>query len=150
MDMQPPPELNGKTTTFRKYKKLSEDTIELGDGSNPPAGLINPNYKQQPSNPRKCVECGKTHDTIVENTMTGERIEEFSISKCKDCILFGSIRKLERPETPPALKEREDNILCEWGGNARCITSDGRNVNMAEELNRLEIDKQNFIKKLWI
>ena len=26
----------------------------------------------------------------------------------------------------------------EYGGTLRCITSDGRNVNMAEELNRLE------------
>jgi len=61
-----PPEWKGKTTTFRRYKKLSEDIISLGDGEDPPAGLINPDYKQQPSNPRKCVQCGKTHDTIKE------------------------------------------------------------------------------------
>ena len=30
------------------------------------------------------------------------------------------------------------DLKSEWGGTARCITSDGRNVNMAEELNRLE------------
>ena len=29
----------------------------------------------------------------------------------------------------------------EWGGEARCITSDGRNVNIAEELNRIEKEK---------
>lgn len=30
----------------------------------------------------------------------------------------------------------------EWSGHLRCITSDGRNVNAAEELNRLEnVDK---------
>ena len=26
----------------------------------------------------------------------------------------------------------------EWGGSLRCITSDGRNINMAEELNKTE------------
>jgi hypothetical protein len=29
----------------------------------------------------------------------------------------------------------------EWGGSLRCNTSDGRNVNVAEELNRLEREK---------
>jgi hypothetical protein len=30
----------------------------------------------------------------------------------------------------------DDHYEMEWGGAARCMTSDGRNVNMAEELNR--------------
>lgn len=34
---------------------------------------------------------------------------------------------------------KEGEIIKEWGGSARCITSDGRNVNMAEELNNLGI-----------
>lgn len=54
-------------------------------GIDPPSGLINPEYKQQPSNPRKCIECGNLHDTIVEDTMTGERLEE--IDKCQDCLM---------------------------------------------------------------
>jgi hypothetical protein len=128
-----PPSMTGCTVRFKRLKSLSNDFF---GGIDPPPGLINPDYKQQPSNPRKCLECGKTHDTIVENTMTGERLEE--LNKCKDCMLFGSIRKLERPETPPALKEWEDGVIAEWGGTARCMTSDGRNVNMAEELTRLE------------
>lgn len=83
-------ELIGKTTTFSRYKKLADDEpISLG-GEDPPSGLINPEYKQQPSNPRKCIECGKMHDTIVENMTTGNRIEE--IQKCKDC-LFSPIFK---------------------------------------------------------
>lgn len=89
-------------------------------------------YKQQPGNSRKCVECGKTHntiveerkcvecgkthDTIVEDMRTGDRIQE--IDKCKDCLF--------------------KNCFVEWGGTARCMTSDDRNVNIAEELNRLE------------
>ncbi len=36
---------------------------------------------------------------------------------------------------------KKELIHCEWGGTARCMTSDGRNVNMAEELNRIEKDK---------
>lgn len=35
-------------------------------------------------------------------------------------------------------KEKHENLISEWGGSARCIASDGRNINMAEELNRLE------------
>ncbi len=59
--------------------------ISLGEGQDPPAGKINPDYKEQPNNPRKCVECGKLHDTVWEDSRTGERIEE--LSKCKDCLL---------------------------------------------------------------
>lgn len=29
-------------------------------------------------------------------------------------------------------------LRSDWCGTIRCVTSDGRNVNMAEELNRLE------------
>ncbi len=58
-------------------------------GIDPPSGLINPDYKQQPGNSRKCIECGKMHDTIVENTRTGERLSE--IEKCKDCLMSGCI-----------------------------------------------------------
>ena len=83
--MQPPKYSGfGKTMIMARYNKLDSEIIALGDGENPPAERINPDYKQQPSNPRKCVECGKTHDIILENTMTGERIEE--LSKCKDCL----------------------------------------------------------------
>jgi hypothetical protein len=67
-----------------RFEKLNCEPISLGDGEDPPAHVINPDYKQQPSNPRKCIECGKVHDIIVENTMTGERIEE--VEKCKDCL----------------------------------------------------------------
>ena len=113
MNMLPPKD-NGFGMT--RYKKLYDEVIHLGDGENPPANVINPEYKQQPSNHRKCAECGTIHDTIVEDMKTGARIEE--INKCKDCLF--------------------KNCFSEWGGFARSITCDGRNVNMAEELNRLE------------
>lgn len=73
---------------FRRYKKISEEIIPIVDGDNPAAYKVNPDYKQQPSNPRKCVQCHETHDTIVENTMTGERIEE--LEKCKICLMAGT------------------------------------------------------------
>jgi hypothetical protein len=100
---------------------------DLFGGIDPPAGLINPDYKQQPGNSRKCVECGKQHDTIVEDTRTGERLSE--IDKCKDCLMSGCKFNFRTDQV---------ELKSEWGGTARCMTSDGRNVNMAEELNRLE------------
>lgn len=86
------------------------------DGIHPPSCRINSEYQQQPINPRKCVECGKTHDTIVEDTMTGERLEE--IQKCRDCIF--------------------KKCFFEWGRTARYMTSEEIKVKVAEELNRLE------------
>lgn len=119
-------------------------TKSIGDGENPPSERINQDYKQQLSNPRKCVECGKTHDTIVENTMTGERLRE--IEKCKDCLIFGTVIE---PKYKVALGKHDFPInytSTEWGGSARCMTSDGRNVNMAEELNRLELESAGTAK----
>ena len=34
---------------------------------------------------RKCIECGKMHDTVVQNSYTGEREEE--LDKCYQCIM---------------------------------------------------------------
>ena len=41
-------------------------------------------------------------------------------------------------ETVKYIFPKENEIIEEWGGSMRCITSDDKNVNMAEELNRLE------------
>lgn len=70
-----------------RFEKLNARLIPLGDGEDPPAHKINPDYKQQPSNSKKCFECGKMHDTIIEDMRTGERLEE--LDKCKDCLMFG-------------------------------------------------------------
>lgn len=130
---------------------MEGEPIPLDGGSSPPIHPLNKDYKEQPSNPRNCIECGKRHDTIVEDMRTGERLEE--IDKCKSCLFkhfFGithisdayrgedDIETLVRLETPPSLKEWEDAVIAEWYGSNRCMTSDGRNVNMSEELNRLE------------
>jgi hypothetical protein len=72
---------------MRKYEHLNAAFKPLVEGIDPPAGKINPDYVQQPSNPRICETCGKWHDFIIENTMTGERIEE--LKNCKECIMQG-------------------------------------------------------------
>lgn len=116
----PPHEFTGKVMRMTRYKKPESETISLGDGQDPPAHKINPDYKQQPGNPRKCIDCGKTHDTIVEDMRTGERLEE--IDKCKDCLF--------KP------------LFCEWGGEKiKVRTSDNGWVDMVDELNRLEAEK---------
>lgn len=70
----------------RRYWNMNAAPIPLVDALDPPA-KINPDYIQQPGNSRKCILCGKMHDTIVENTMTGERIEE--LVKCYRCLMEG-------------------------------------------------------------
>jgi len=64
----------------------------LEDGENPPADRLDKDYVMQPSHPRRCVTCNKTHDYILESVYTGERELEFD--ECKECLLkkwFGSI-----------------------------------------------------------
>lgn len=52
-------------------------------------------------------------------------------------IAFPATHWMQLPEIP------EENIRAEWGGSLRCVTSEGRDVNMAEELNRMETLKNN-------
>ncbi len=92
-------------------------------GQEPPSTRIHADYKQQPGNPRTCVVCGSIHDTIVEDTRTGERLEE--IDKCHDCLMSGFNFKWQTDQV---------ELKSEWGDTLRCMTSDGRNVNIAEEL----------------
>lgn len=40
-------------------------------------------------------------------------------------------------ETVKLVFPKEGKIIEEWGGSLRCNTSDGRNVNIADELNKL-------------
>jgi hypothetical protein len=69
-----------------RISKLSFSDIQpLFDGIDPPSGKINPDYVEQPRNMRKCTICGKMHDLILENTKTGERIEE--MENCYQCSM---------------------------------------------------------------
>ena len=100
-----------------RYKKISKsELIPLGDGKNPPPKKIKPQYKQQPGNSRKCIECGKIHDTIVEDIRTGERVSE--IDKCKDCLFLKveidqkfELEELERPKMPECIKKWANDYL---------------------------------------
>lgn len=74
-----------------------------------------------------CKKCGAKHGMGIEDMETGN-IEP--IDYCKEC-LFEQV-KIDLPSA--------FNLQSEWGGDARCMTSDGRNVNMADELNRIEKD----------
>jgi|GEM_PF-6616411 len=47
-------------------------------------------------------------------------------------------------ETVQHVFPKENEIIEEWGGSMRCMTSDGRNVNMAEELNKLEREENDY------
>lgn len=95
----------------KRFEKLNVNLIALADGENPPAHVLNPNYKQQPGNSRKCIECGKMHDTIVEDTRTGERIKE--IDKCKDCFIWGT-----KVELTHCLRCKNEMVACV------CMTED--------------------------
>lgn len=101
-------------------------TIPLIDDHYPPTHKINPDYKQQPGNTRKCEQCGKTHDTIVEDMRTGERVEEFS--NCKSCLFSGAFS-----QTPLS------QLITEWGGEKiKVKTSNNGWVDIVDELNRLK------------
>lgn len=104
-------------------------------GIEPPARLINLEYKQHPVNSRKCVECGEVHDTVVEDNRTGERLIE--IDTCKDCLMSGCWFNWK-----PDQKE----LKSEMGWHYAVYDFDGRNVNMAIELNRLEKEKNGIDK----
>lgn len=69
-----------------RFKELKMICDALG-GVDPPAERLDKDYVEGPRNPRKCVNCGKVHDCIVENSYTGERLTE--IDKCKDCLMWG-------------------------------------------------------------
>lgn len=49
---------------------------------------------------RSCIECGKVHDTGLQNMSTGEMIERFD--KCRDCIMKNSCTiDYEKMKAPP-------------------------------------------------
>jgi hypothetical protein len=69
-----------------EFKHLNSKLKSLSEGIDPPAHKINPDYVQQTGNPRKCIQCDKLHDTIVEDMQTGNRLEE--LEKCRDCMMI--------------------------------------------------------------
>ncbi len=57
---------------------------------------------------RKCIECGKMHDTVVQNSYTRKRIKE--LEKCRDCIMskctFNPIKThITLPDLPASIDE---------------------------------------------
>ncbi len=83
-------------------------------------------YEKKLAIARQCYQ--KIKQTIEECYALG------AVGCCWDeCIWVDDELFTER-----VLREDKDNshLRSEWGGTARCITSDGRNVNIAEELNK--------------
>ena len=70
-----------------RFTHLNAELRPLSEGIDPPVGSIRPDYKEQPGVSRKCPVCGRWHDTIIENSYTGERLHE--LEKCKDCEISG-------------------------------------------------------------
>lgn len=83
-----------------------------------------------------CKKCGAKHGMGIEDISIGSWEP---LDLCRDC-LFGT------PNIVP--KPIHFNLECEWGGEARCMTSDGRNVNMAEELNNRERELISAAKRI--
>lgn len=48
-------------------------------------------YKQQAGNSRQCVQCGRWHDTILEDR-GGKRLHEFD--KCEHCLFAPTLARM--------------------------------------------------------
>lgn len=59
---------------------LESVATHIEEGIDPPVGRL---PASRSSNTRKCVACGRLHDTIVEDRQ-GNRLHEFD--KCEHCL----------------------------------------------------------------
>ena len=59
---------------------------------------------------------------------------------CLSGLLSEILRRMN--EISPLLPLNQKNLFSEWEGALHCRTSDGRIVNCAEELNRLETENE--------
>lgn len=95
-------------------------TIDPFGGIDPPSNSLIPPDPESQSRP--CIQCGKIHDTILQNMITGEAIERFE--KCKDCIMkpmFESGKYWERVRidlnwTEEKIEEWANERRNEWNG----------------------------------
>jgi len=83
-----------------------------------------------------CRECSLEFHRVIQD------FSEKFIQNKKGWI-YSARREVEDQLIRDLIASSSSTIVSEWGGEARCITSDGRNVNMAEELNRLEKELEN-------
>lgn len=74
----------------RRYWNLNAKCIPMADGEDPPSDRLDKDYVMQPRNVRRCKKCNKWHDLVIENSYTGERIEE--IDECKECFVSGGFK----------------------------------------------------------
>ena len=109
-----------------------------------------------------CHNCQKNH--LTKEGVIKEKcqcrcckygVDEYFCSSCghnfNECEVFHfyheptgdlpSIGMAMCPKCHPKDWKPTKNLISEWGGTMHCHTSDGRTVNMADELNRLENGK---------
>ncbi len=101
--------------------------------------------------PTQCQNCFKAHDFTRECFGSCHTCHKDDM--CENCCythecIEGKARCLQIITNPAWIcnlaeeleKPHSESPRTEWGGTARCMTSDGRNVNMADELQRLGDD----------
>lgn len=101
--------------------------------------------------PPQC-KCGKMSDTCIMGVKYHEWIcndclygKQVPVSECTGWVYNPPDTQSDRYKRAKIMLDglnKNENLFAEYGGTLRCMTSDGRNVNMAEELNRLEAEKQ--------
>jgi hypothetical protein len=78
---------------------------------------------------------------ITEDSKLTIRFRVLQMQRCKQCNLnwIKTIVNTKNPICPVCLKSN-NNLICEYGGTMRCIV-DGKSVNMADHLKKLEKEK---------
>ena len=102
-------------------------------------GFIRPfEYSSQELHMLDPTEWGKIISNESKLTI---RFRVLKMNKCNQCnlIWIKTIVNKENPICPLCLKSN-NNLISEYGGTMRCIV-DGKSVNMADHLNKLEKGK---------
>lgn len=84
---------------------------------------------------QKCYRCKEEYEKLYLVPYVTKAFIDITI--CRECSM--SYHKKIAQFTNKFLEERDPvSVYSEYGGDAICLTSDGRNVNVAEEMNTLE------------
>ncbi len=90
-------------------------------------GIDPPSHSLLPPNPpsftRSCIECGKLHDTGLQNMKTGAMIERFD--KCYDCLMSNAytINPINTQITLESLNDSFDNFRDRLNKNILSLNS---------------------------
>lgn len=118
-----------------------EEIFHFGGIEPPPDDLRSKNEPE--TIPRICIECGKIHDTGVQNTETGEMTHR--TKKCYDCIMKNCFSYESQPNQIRFLQE---NVVSPDRSNE--IDFDGTLEELKEILEKLENDIPHLKEKIEI